>query len=500
MTATPDMETVRLEIRGNLLKFFNGMRDPEIIFDGPAGTGKTRIILERQHYIQQKYPFARGIMLRRYRSSMNETCMHIFRNEVLRGREDGSGPEGVLWKERDQKWVYPNHSEVVVCGLDDPQKVMSSMYDWAYGNEILEIHQSMYEDVSSRLRNFKIPYQQWIGDTNPGPPSHWIKKRAESGRLKLLPTFHKDNPVYWNCAYNLYKMGLKEEAIALVFNPDPDQLHITLPLIIKEIKSKKFKWRWTAKGEAYVNNILRDGLTGLRRKRLYDGEWAAAEGQVYDMWNPEVHVVRRFRIPSHWQHIWTFDFGFVDPLVWQDWVQDPDTGILYLNHELYHTGLRVEEACKMIKARTKEVAPYIVCDHDAENRATVEFEFGQLTLPAFKSIHRGIQGVQKRLQVNKQFDKPTLFLFDDAPIAYDHNLIDRRKPTSTREEFECYVWDTKKISEDKYKDMPVDKDNHGMDASRYAVAFVDDLAIDPAEMEVVDVLNADDDMVQISEY
>lgn len=444
-----------LEVRGNLKRFFNGEKSPEVILDGPAGTGKTRVLLERQHYIQMKYPGARGVIARKFRSSMNETCLEVMKNDILKQDADGNCIEGVRWRERDQKWLYPNGSETIVCGLDEPQKLMSSRYDWIYFNEAIELKLAEWETAKSRLRNFKVPYQQMLGDTNPGPPTHWIIAREKQGKLVRYPTSHKDNPVYWNA------------------------------------KNKC----WTPEGEAYVNGTLRDGMTGLRYDRLYLGKWVAAEGQVYKEFVPETHIVPRRIPPVNWPHYWVFDFGYIDPFVWQDWVEDPETGVLYLYQELYHSYLRVQDACEIIKQKVMGTYPpmALICDHDAENRATLEKEFGYLTLPAYKIIHPGIQGVQRRLQVDTKIGGPMIRFMENPSIKIDPELVRRHKPTSTLEEFDCYVWNTAQISLDKYKDEPVDRDNHGMDAMRYMVAFHDDLAIDPAEIETVVPYNELDD-------
>jgi GrpB-like predicted nucleotidyltransferase (UPF0157 family) len=47
--------------------------------------------------------------------------------------------------------------------------------------------------------------------------------------------------------------------------------------------------------------------------------------------------------------------------------------------------------------------------------------------------------------------------------------------------------------------VPKDEYNHGMDTQRYAVAFVDDLAIDPQDAEDLVTLD-EDERVIISPY
>jgi phage terminase large subunit len=256
--------------------------------------------------------------------------------------------------------------------------------------------------------------------------------------------------------------------------------------------------KWTAKGEIYVNKILKEGLSGLLYKRLYQGLWVLAEGQVYDTFDHSIHVIPRFEPPGNWHHYWCFDFGYIDPFVWQEWVEDPETGALYLYRELYHSQIRVEEACNIIKDAGWKKAPVaLICDHDAENRATLEKEFNMLTLPAFKLIHPGIQAFQRRLKEDKRTKQPGVFIMENANIRTDRKLVERHQPLCTVEEFDNYVWDTGKISIDKYKDMPVDKYNHGMDACRYMTAFIDSIAEDPQEFteyaSAHDLFEDDDD-------
>src|SRR5216684_5669482 len=421
-------------------------------------THNTRVILERQHLINSKYPGARGLIVRRWRSAMNETVLELLDNEVFRDGNPESPtyglqyPDSPKWHERDQKYVYDNGSEIYISGMDESSKVLSSKFDWIVYSECGESKRAEWETLMSRLRNFKVPrYQQIIGDLNPVNPSHWTNVFGNEGKILFLATTHKDNPAYW---------------------------------------SNKGR-QWTDKGLYYIEKILKGGLTGLAYKRLYLGLWVAAEGQVYTYWNPEIHVIPRQELPKHWMRYWSFDFGFVDPFVWHEWVQNPNNGQMILYRELYHTNLRVEQAAKLIKSVSFGVTPYaLICDHDAENRATLEKEFGYLTLPAFKSIHPGIQAVQNRLKEHSMFATgkevaPGLVVMENANILTDKELINRHKPTCTQSEFEGYLWDTGKISLDKYKDLPIDKDNHGMDAARYMASFLDDIAIDPQQFSRV---------------
>lgn len=413
-----------------------GVRSPELILSGPAGTGKSRACLEKCNWLLEKYPRIRGLMIRKTRRSMTQSCVVTYEQEVM------PHPTYVPFHGGDQEYRYPNGSIFALAGLDDPLKIYSSQWDFVYINQAEELIEEEWEQVKSRIRNWRMPYQQLIGDVNPGPPNHWIKLRAATGALTLVESRHEDNPVYWD----------------------------------------QEKQEWTHKGREYVLGTL-ESLTGVRKKRLRYGQWAAAEGAVYEeSWDRAHHVIDRFvtspldkdQVPKDWRRFWCFDFGFKNPLVWQAWAQDHD-GRLFRYKELYKTGIIVEDAAKLILSVTKEdpkpVA--IICDHDAEDRATLERHLGMSTKSAWKSVSPGIQAVESRLRKDKQ-GKARMFWLRDSLIDIDPVLLAAKKPTCSEDEFEVYVWET---SMNRRKgEEPKKEFDHGKDTERYLVAYVDEIS------------------------
>jgi len=115
-----------------------------------------------------------------------------------------------------------------------------------------------------------------------------------------------------------------------------------------------------------------------------------------------------------------------------------------------------------------------VADHDAEDRATLEAH-GIPTEPAMKSVSLGIQAVQARLR--KAGDgRPRLFVFQDALVEVDQSLRDAHKPVCTAEEYDSYIWKPTRDGVTNKED-PLKVDDHGMDTTRYAVAFVDGITL-----------------------
>ena len=133
----------------------------------------------------------------------------------------------------------------------------------------------------------------------------------------------------------------------------------------------------------------------------------------------------------------------------------------------------VEDHAKAILQATKDSPrpTAIICDHDAEDRATLERYLGMSTIAAFKSVSPGIQKTEARYR-KADNGKPRIFFFRDTLIhPRDEFLEDDKKPCCTTEEIEGYIWD---LSANKRKgEVPVKKDDHGCDAKRYVVAEID---------------------------
>ena len=429
MIAAPATREVTLSYapRGSARAIFS-MQEPEIILAGPAGTGKSRAWLEKLHLACLLHPNLRASMVRKTRRSLTESGMVTYWQKVM------PQYDGVRWRAADQQYQYRNGSILAVGGLDKPSKVMSSEWDIIYFQEAIEGTEEDWESLTTRLRNGKNTYAQIVGDVNPGPPTHWIKQRAAAGKLLLLESRHEDNP--------------------LLFDANGVM---------------------TAEGTRYISIL--DALTGVRYLRLRCGLWAAAEGMVYEQsWDRARNIVNPFHIPPEWPRYLWFDFGYINPFVCHWVAQDPD-GRLIVYREIYMTKRLVEDHCVDIKKLSRwgekggdPLPRALICDHDAEGRATLERHLGLMTTPAEKNVSAGIQAMDARLRPAGD-DKPRLMYFSNLLVERDSDLADRKLPTSVIDEPESYVWDMRQGM--KRGEQPVKEYDHGMDTDRYGVASFD---------------------------
>lgn len=388
---------------------------PVLLLTGSAGGGKSRLAGEKLHGFCLKYPDATGLLLRKAREYAGKSIVPFLLHTVM-----GDDPH-VEYHKGDNTFVYENGSRLYVGGMrDDSQRegVRSigpgGGLDIVWMEEASQFTETDYNEVTARMRGRAAPWTQIVLTTNPGYPSHWIKRRLiDGGEAEVYYSGARDNP----------------------HNP-----------------------------ASYTATL--DRLTGVLRQRLRDGRWVQAEGAVYPQYSSELHLLDPFSIPSHWRRFRAIDFGYTNPFVCQWWAEDDD-GRLYLYREIYMTGRTVRAHAEQIKRLSAdEHIEFTVADHDAEDRATL-VESGIVTGAAEKAITVGIQRVTERLQVAGD-GKPRLFFMRGALVELDSTLEERKKPTCTAEEIEGYAWQ-KAADGSPVKEFPTKENDHGVDAMRYMV-------------------------------
>ena len=448
------------EPRGGCKEIFES-RDEEVLVSGPAGTGKSRACLEKIYMVCMLTPNTRALILRKTLRSLGSSALVTWRNFVAKEAlatgqivyYGGSSAEAAQYR-------FKNGSTVTIGGLDNAMRIMSTEYDIVYVQEATEISLTDLEHIKTRLRNWQISFQQIIMDCNPAGDKHWLKLRCNEGLCKLIESRHEDNPRLFDEDGSLTEYGAK-----------------------------------------YMKIL--DGLTGVRYKRLRLGLWVSAEGIIYEEFDPAYHVLdwdldedgNRVDLPWDWDRYWVIDFGYKHPFVLKCYAIGDD-GEVYMYREIHMTGRTVAEHAAQIMSlvtrvektewydhfnrtmRTKEETVWtepepvaVICDHDAEDRATFERETGLGTTPAIKMVSAGIDLQKERWKINPVTGLARFYYMADALVEIDTWAKEHLMPLDSVAEIAAYVW--KESPDGRIKDEPVKLDDDGMDTDRYLTTYLD---------------------------
>ncbi len=191
-------------------------------------------------------------------------------------------------------------------------------------------------------------------------------------------------------------------------------------------------------------------LSPGRRAARKAGHFAVLEGTVYDL-DRGLHVIPSQPLPPEWPRYRGIDFGVRHPFccLWLAWDRRDD--ILHVYRELYRTEHTTRQNGETINAWTgSEAIEWSSADSaDLNARLTLLNDCNLSTDPAPKAIQEGINAVQDRLRPDAE-GKAHLLIHDCC--------------VNTLREFGAYKYPPGAI-----RDLPEDKDNHAMDALRYAV-------------------------------
>lgn len=187
--------------------------------------------------------------------------------------------------------------------------------------------------------------------------------------------------------------------------------------------------------------------TNPRRARIVcDGEWGIAEGLVYD--NFVVEDFDWFQIYKKTQFkVHGIDYGFTnDPTALVSAVVDLDNKILWLYDEHYEKGMLSDDIYKMIVKKDLETAE-IKSENDMRMIAELKNKGVKRIVPAVKGPHSIMPGIQY-VQGFKIYIHPSC--------------------VHTIEEFNTYTFE--QDNEGNWINKPIDKNNHALDALRYALS------------------------------
>ncbi len=287
-------------------------------------------------------------------------------------------------------------------------KFQGATFSRFYGDEMTLFPESIIDTIDTRLSN---PHSMGWATLNPTHPNHKIKKwidKAEEG-----------NPNYYALHYTLDDNPYLEDS---------------------------YKLR------------IKNSLSGVFYKRNYLGLWCLAEGAIFDFFNKPDHVVAKPpRAAEYW--IAGIDYGTVN-----------NFACLLIG---ISTGRYAQDG------RCRWIEKEYVWDSRKQGRQKTNSEYAD-DVQAFLEPY-GVNGIYvdpSAAAFKLELRKRGLHVIDaDNDVVNGiiymtsemraGNLFVCNECTNTIREIESYVWDSK--AAEKGEDEPLKKDDHCIDAARYAV-------------------------------
>lgn len=201
-----------------------------------------------------------------------------------------------------------------------------------------------------------------------------------------------------------------------------------------------------------IKGRYRSMYTGVFFKRYIMGLWAMAEGIIYDMFDPEKHVIKSLAGITFLERTYvSCDYGTQNATVFLLW-RETLTGRRVCVKEYYYSGRD-----KAVQKTDVEYAEDLECFLDGLVPDAVIVD------PSAASF---IAELRKRGFVVRKANNDVL-----AGIHYVGNLLNLsqigiyQECVNTIKEFASYTWDEKAV--ERGEDKPVKQYDHAMDAVRY---------------------------------
>jgi PBSX family phage terminase large subunit len=291
-----------------------------------------------------------------------------------------------------------------------------------YCDEMTLYPESIVDMIDTRLSE---PWSQGFAAMNPSHPNHKIKK--------------------W--------IDMAEEG-----NKDYYSLHFTLednPYLEQSYKDR-----------------LKNSLSGIFYKRNYLGLWCLAEGSIFDFFDPKIHVVPK---PPAAAEYWiaAIDYGAVNPFACL--LIGVSTGCytqtskkLWVEKEYYWDPAKRER--QKTNSEFADDVQVFLQDYNVKqlyidpSAAAFKTELRRRGLHPVDANNEVLDGIT---MMTTEMKRGTLSICSEC--------------TNTIREVESYVWDSK--AAEKGWDEPLKKNDHAVDALRYAIATHKVSTYDPYKRE-----------------
>jgi hypothetical protein len=295
----------------------------EVLFAGSVGSGKTDAILMAA-LSQVNNPRHRALILRK--------SFPMLRDLIGRSHEMFL-PLGARFNKQESMWHFPSSAIVEFGFLDadeDKYRYMGRQFSFIGWDELTtwpgdgtdaqgQPVSAAFIYMMSRLRavegsNLRLEIR---ATCTPGGVGHgWVKSR-----------------------WGIPNDGSSSEVI----DPATGFRRVFIKATIKDNPYLA--------GTSYAKSL--EALPEAQRKSQLEGRWDVFEGAVFSEWNPAIHVIESFEVPSEWSMWRGADDGYAAPACVLYFAHDEIHDRIYIVAELYASGMTPETMTREVLAIDK---------------------------------------------------------------------------------------------------------------------------------------------------
>lgn len=309
---------------------FLAATEKEVLYGGARGGGKSySLIVDPLRYCHKAKH--RALVIRKTMPELRDMIAHA--HDLYRK----AFPE-VKWKEQEKVFTFPSGARIEFGYAENEQdatRYQGQAYTWIGVDEIgLYASDRILTLLKGSLRSVDPEIPTFIRMTcNPGGPGmHWIKE-------------HFIDAADWNTTFYLP-----------VEQPDGSTDYISRRFIPAKLSDNPFLTR-TAD---YRNMLL--SLPDKLKKMWLEGRWDVVEGAAFEEFDPSIHVIEPFDIPTSWPKFRSCDWGFSQPFCVLWYTVDYENTI-YVYREFYGKGLTADIFAQRVMALQEgEYVQYGVMD------------------------------------------------------------------------------------------------------------------------------------------
>jgi phage terminase large subunit len=216
------------------------------------------------------------------------------------------------WKKRVPPELYKYHETKHIATLyngtkyffryvrdkRDAEQYDGRSIDAIFVDELTKHEEATIQQLLSCLRSPQGFPPRFRASCNPGGIGHaWVKKRY------ILPT---------NRGEKTYKDEISESMIQFI----PATVYDNHAIMMND--------------PAYVRRL--ENLPPKKKQAFLHGDWDMYDGQAFEEFDKDIHVIEPFEIPAHWYRWRSVDNGHTDPFAWY-WFAVDERGFVYIYRE-----------------------------------------------------------------------------------------------------------------------------------------------------------------------